>query len=790
MAIISTNIMTNETVYQNEFYRQLFGDDYSTIVTVDRSTDGYTNGILFEHKANVTSYGEAKALSQALIYLTRFNRDGVPVPRFICLVSQEEEKCFIYDARNYAQYINDIPQYANMKASDGIPNFSKKIGGRFKTINYQLGNVAHLKELYDFIGLPAENVKVDINEHNVYGWATFYYDNAAIYKQKPEKKSLFEELAHPVGVLKDYINPWTGKESDFKYIMDMLNDPMTQKKLGAFYTPPTYAKKAVELVYEAISRVPKGNDYVIIDRCAGTGNLEMYLDDKDEDVLSHVIVSTYELKEWMVLRDRFGKRVRYIVPPIPNTPGELPELNEEGFLSGANALTRELLDNAEIKKYLDNPKCTIILYENPPYAETTSIEFQKIGQGADASSWKNTEMVQEMKKENTGAASNDMANVFIWSAFKYFLRQPTDSYIVFSPVKYWKAQHIVNKKFIRGFAFNRKHFHAKTDACIMCALWSNENDALTTKLKLTAYNLDANHALIDEGELYVKKINSLYSEKYYDSRKDPADTADGIACELDGTETTKTEKQVRVPKTYNSNIVGYMAIDSAGMDNPRLHACLTIGGKYNGNGFYVRKDNFVEKLPMFAASRYTDNCNDWKIMSLIMKTGDKAEQFYADVAAHKLDIFLCKCLIWSCMTHYAHMRSMVGSDGRLYRNELCFDGDTTATQALNEFIARGYALSAEEIELFEKYNMLLDMVRTPNDDKTPKENYDPRFTYGLYQIDEEINLKDKIQDAKGNVRSVPRYGDLNNLIKDMKALLKTYYLNNLVDTLLEYEFLK
>lgn len=34
-----------------------------------------------------------------------------------------------------------------------------------------------------------------------------------------------------------------------------------------------------------------------------------------------------------------------------------------------------------------------------------------------------------------------MGNVFIWTAFEHYLRQPTDSYILFSPVKYWKAQY-------------------------------------------------------------------------------------------------------------------------------------------------------------------------------------------------------------------------------------------------------------------------------------------------------------------------------------------------------------
>jgi type I restriction-modification system DNA methylase subunit len=76
--------------------------------------------------------------------------------------------------------------------------------------------------------------------------------------------------------------------------MDCLNDPKHKKELGAFYTPIEYCRLAVNLVREAIKNIPKGHDYVIIDRCAGTGNLEVLLTD---DELSHTIVATYELKE-------------------------------------------------------------------------------------------------------------------------------------------------------------------------------------------------------------------------------------------------------------------------------------------------------------------------------------------------------------------------------------------------------------------------------------------------------------------------------------------------------------
>ena len=123
-----------------------------------------------------------------------------------------------------------------------------------------------------------------------------------------------------------------------------------------------------------------------------------------------------------------------------------------------------------------------------------------------------------MKKEVKGTASNDLGNAFIWSAFKYYLRQPTDSYIVYSPVKYWKAQHLISKKFLNGFAFNRRHFHTNIDACIMVALWSNEDDLKTTSFDLQAFNIDKEQ-IKNEGNIKIERIFNSYSEKYFDTRK-------------------------------------------------------------------------------------------------------------------------------------------------------------------------------------------------------------------------------------------------------------------------------
>lgn len=146
-----------------------------------------------------------------------------------------------------------------------------------------------------------------------------------------------------------------------------------------------------------------------------------------------------------------------------------------------------------------------------------------------------------MKKEVSGQYSNDLANAFIWSAFKYYLRQPTDSYVVFSPVKYWKIQHLISKRFGGGFAFNRKHFHTNIDACIMAALWYNEDDPTVDELQLQAFNID-NNQLVDEGTIPVKKVYSRFANKFFDKRQF-TDDQEGVATTLKGVEATNQKIQ-------------------------------------------------------------------------------------------------------------------------------------------------------------------------------------------------------------------------------------------------------
>lgn len=128
--------------------------------------------------------------------------------------------------------------------------------------------------------------------------------------------------------------------------MGRLNDRLNKKKLGAFCTPSLYAKKSVKLVLEAIKRIPKDNDCIILDRCAGTGNLEAELiglkDNRDDLIIEHCVLSTFEYYEYKVLQERLGTKVRFIIPPKE----DLVKYSN-GLIVNADATSKEYIENEE-----------------------------------------------------------------------------------------------------------------------------------------------------------------------------------------------------------------------------------------------------------------------------------------------------------------------------------------------------------------------------------------------------------------------------------------------------------
>lgn len=710
------------------------------------NTDGVWNGNLLEFKLSISDTN--KVLFQCVKYLSKLRISGTSVPRNIVMIDLNRYTAYIYDAKNFYEEIHKVYSGSASTANDG---FDSK-GVQPRKLEYL--NSTDMDELKRVLK-QTEYVKIRIDENCIVGWAERYYRenptaSKADFLGDDGEFSHEGEIRNPVK-FRDFIVPYEGGTNEkFKYLMDKLNDRLKKKKLGAFYTPEAYAKKAHELLQLAIARVPEGNDYVIIDRCAGTGNLEAVFTDEE---LSHCILSTYEYFEYKVLFERLGDKVRHIVPPT--------EQNIEfssGLIVNADAMSKEFIENEVIKRYIDDPKVTVIMYENPPYRDDTADN-----KGTKKVKVTETYIRREMTEEFNGSAATarELSNLFIWSAFKYYMKKAEDSYVVFSPIKYWKSEHILSKKYIKGFMFNREHFHA-TPSVISCILWSNENERLR-EISLEAIDIIDNK-LSKLGDKTVKIVERKFTQDFYDGRKFSNDIPSNIY--LDSIGVPGNPAKYTKAGIYNDNIVGFLMAKNFAID-PMNRGLVRMNPINSPATFAVRSDNYLTKLPLFCAKMFPQD--NWYERDVYFTTSDGGDRYTKD---HD---FLKSCLIYTCLSRYNKCLSFDGSDGRFYKNELCFHKDAVAMNDLAKF-----KLDNEEKKLIEVWNRVLEKAAATG-------KMVEKFTYGPYQIEQEINTFHKDETGKKNIYDYP---ELNAELNTLKALLKTYYKTHIREKMFEYELVK
>lgn len=757
---------TVERVGQMDFfdnYRVPYNDDASVLVD---NTDGVYHGNILEFKLNINNTG--KVLFQAIKYLSKIRIKGESVPARILLIDLNATKVYVY---NSIDYIDDIQKVYIGAASVGNNAFNSNVTPVAEYDYMDMVDSAEVQKLL-INRVPDETdwyVPVDLDENCIVGWAERYYREVPTATKgdflgdgtgKINTNGEIRDPRHFKGLINPYTEPTNEK---FKYLMDCLNDRLNKKDLGAFYTPKAYCEKASELVMKAVERVPDGNDYVIIDRCAGTGNLEAALigkfDKNGDELISHCVVSTYEYYEYKVLSERIGDKVRNIIPPT-----EANVIYENGKVSNADAMSKDFIENPLIKQYVDDDKCTIILFENPPYRDQSAKNNKEDTKNKEHTdkSYVRTLMNNEKKY---GLAVNDILNLFVYSAWKYYLRRPEDSYILFAPVKHWKRVGISNKHFVDGYIFNRKYFHATAEA-ISCMYFANiDADEEKAVLHVTDINENGNCYFLKD--VTVSKSHDVMS-KLFDKRKmSDDDYENAICCNRDGTEAFR---DCRFKPYFNDNMIGYLRAESYGFDANSL--CLVRNGLYNGNGFYLRKDKYLNGLPLFIAKLYP--FDEWYMKNIIDTTSDGGDAY-----THDSD-FLKSCLIYTCLSNQNKCLSFDGSDGRYYRNELCFDttnGDTVASADLAKM-----TLDADEKALMKLWDdILAEAKRTAN--------YDSRLTYGVYQITKELNTSHKTGTGRSQ-QTVYDYPTLNGYLETLRTNLKTYYKSHITDKMFQYELLK
>ena len=308
---------------------------------------------------------------------------------------------------------------------------------------------------------------------------------------------------------------------------------------------------------------------------------------------------------------------------------------------------------------------------------------------------------------------------------------------MFGPVKYFKSISLVNKDFIKGFAFNRKHFHA-TKSVISCILWGN-TDSNNEEWDLEAYDI-INGEINQLDDLHVRKIHKGIS-MYNDRRTFDADVQSNLVCYPSGkpkTDWNPTKKKAM----YNDNIIAFMVTIGNSID--AKHRGLTRLPYYVGIeqsfGYYLRSDNYIEKLPIFCAKLYPQD--EWYETDVYFNSADKGYEYTKDKD------LLRSCLIYTCLSYDNKCRSII-IDDKIYQNELCLDGESIAAKDLHNL-----TLTDTDKEIIKIYETILDNAK-----KT--EEYNMNIRYGLWQIDTDINKS--WEDENGN--RIYKYPELNGYIR-------------------------
>lgn len=768
-------------------YQIPWNDDDSILVD---NTDGIWHGNLLEFKLNINNTG--KVLFQAIKYLSHLRIKGESVPARIMLIDLNSTKVYVY---NSIDYLDDIQKIYIGAASKENNNFNENVTAYEEYDYSDMMQSAEVKKM--LINKTSDKTDwytpIDLDENCIVGWAKRYYQelpNASkgdFIGDETGQVKIIGEIRDPKH-FKNLINPYKEKTNEkFKYLMDCLNADLNKKDLGAFYTPIPYCNKAAELVKMAVDRVPKGNDYIILDRCAGTGNLEtalMGLYDRNKDeLISHCIVSTYEYYEYKVLSERLGDKVRNIIPPT-----EVNVVYENGMVSNADALSKEYIENPLIKQYIDDENCTVILFENPPYSDSSAITYVEKGNISQRAKTrrKGSFVLEEFKKEISSfggqqAVAREVSNLFIWSGFNYFLRQPTDSYIIFSPVKYYKNAHLIEKKFCDGFAFNRKYFHA-SESVISCILWSNEK-SLEKSITLKTFDIEnGDICRLKKHDISVPQVQHNISD-FSDKRQFPEDYQSEKNIAVVGSDGYERKdwkySKGRKPK-FNTNIVGYMVSKSFMIDPKHYNLVRTNfdTALKNSYGFWLRKDNYLNELPMFVAKLFpTDK---WYEKDVYFTTADEGNIFMED------NNFLKMCLIYTSLSNKNKCISFDGSDDHYYRNEICFDttnGPTCASIDLERYEnLKGTSLDLTEQNLLKLWNNILEEAKKCK-------NYNSNFTYGVYQINKELNTFHK-EGSGQKKKIVYDYPTLNGYLGALRGNLKKYYKTHISKKMFQYELIK
>lgn len=664
-----------------------FWNDIGVFPDYSCNTDGYYNGYLIEFKLD--NFDTEKVKSQLMRYVKSRNAAGKELPRYGIGICINKGTYQLYDL------LKDQEKEIVCNSWSDVNDFLNKINIKGTKITQ----------------------KGWIDETSIVSYNDLFYSLTG----KTSKDSFIKELANPT-FLNIIPYSWNEVGEMERKLLDCLGSNGLKKRMGAFFTPDYAVEKSTSYIRDIINSLNKSKDYVIIDRCAGTGNLEKFL---TEEELSHCILNTITYAEWTTLKGLYEGRVRKLFPENDSSLNSI-----DGLLKDGDALSKEFYD----KLFPLTENKTVIMLENPPYSEPQA-EATRSGETIKGTS-KNYITEQMKLNKINGVTARDMANKFIWSGFNLI---KADYYVVYSPVKYFKSQNLVNKKFIEGRLVNRKDFHA-TEAAISIMSWKNEDETVN-EWKLE--NATVKRVKKSSAELLPSdpaNHKPLKLDNYDFIITSPAGTPDfkhGCFC--------NTEEQLKKAAGNATSIAAKLKIETYGR----------------------------QAAPLFAANCYT--CKDFTEKEVIMKSSDKGLDYLQD------NNFVNDCLIWIGLTD----KNKCISDATI-KNQCCINQATKLDALIDSSI---YSSKAREIKSL--WDIVLAVSKTA-------EEYNPNYNYGLFQIEKDLNIKIPVIKANGQVatdkagkeKTEHKYPALNTAIAALKKELVKYYDAYITPKLFEYELLK
>lgn len=653
-------------------------------------------GSLVEFK--VVAKSNSDVFNQMKRYIRAYNARGLSLPKYGVYIITESQKYTVFNLE-YETYCEDAVICSNL---DLVVDLERKTSNADSWIN------------------NTETQKGWIDENSIVAYNDIYFSSKG--KSKKKKDDFIAELANPAILnIKPY--EWQPDGNMERKLLDCLGSEELKKRLGAFFTPEYAAKQSTNYVRNIIRNLSEDEDYVIVDRCCGGGALEQFF---TEEELSHCILSTMVFAEKTTLKGLYEGKVKAILPLDETT-------DSEGCMPSGDALSEEFNDGLSTvleicRRDAENrgKKLVVIGLENPPYKTAGSEAIR--GKGREVKSSSDNFITEKMKESGKlkNRALVDFANKFIWSGFEYFF----DYYVVYAPIKYWKNQNVVDKKFLEGYIANRADFHA-TEGGISIISWKNEdivNEHITLQARISNEIKD----------VIINKLHqtpdTLFTYKKQDDGED-------IWYEL--TSGTPDFKH------------GYI-----GNQRNIAHQKSGIGGFIN-----VDDPNFKNILPLFVANCYT--CKDFTEKEIIMKSGDKGTLYQEDRE------FLEDCFLWCCLTD----RNKCISD-RARQNEMALEQNSKADQIVDR-------TKDHRMKLIGAWRNVITQAKAC-------EEYNPNYKYGLAQIisDIDINIDTAMTDKNGKFLQKKKNQDLDDAIISLKSELKKFYSEYLEPKLFEYELLK